>query len=245
MFKLIAPLAFVVALPSFAAFAHEPGSPAFNYAIREYLLENPEILGEMQAALQEKQLELAAQAQAEALANDADRIFDSEHNIVLGNPDGDVTIVEFFDYNCGYCARAMRDMQAVIESDPNVRFVLKEFPILGPSSSEAHVVSMAIARTAPDKYSEFHQDLLTGGSEANGETAMAIAERLGVDMVALEQAMVPSENEDAFNEAYELATALQISGTPSYVVGDQVMFGAQGPDALLEQVKAAREAATN
>ena len=245
MLKLTLPFALAALLLPHAASAHEPGSPAFDHAIRTYLLENPEILGEMQAALQEKQLELAAAAQAEALANDADRIFDSEHNIVLGNPDGDVTVVEFFDYNCGYCARAMRDMQAVIESDPNVRFVLKEFPILGPSSAEAHVVSMAVARTAPDKYPDFHQALLTGGSEANGDVAMSIAESLGIDMVTLENALVPSDNEEAFNEAYELATALQISGTPSYVVGDEVMFGAQGSQALLERVEAAREAATN
>ena len=230
------------ALPSNA---HEPGSDEFNQAIRDYLLANPQILGEMQAAFDAKQQELAEEAQAQALAENSDRIFRSPHDLVLGNPNGDVTIVEFYDYNCGFCARAMQDMQTVIEADANVRFVLKEFPILGPNSTDAHVVSMAVGRVAPEKYGEFHQRLLGLQESKNAEVAARVASELGIDLADLEAAMVDPAEDEAFAEAYSIARSLQISGTPAYVVGDSVVFGAQGANELLAQVKKAREKVSN
>ena len=226
------------------ALAHEPGTAEFNQAVRGFLLENPEILSEMQVVLEERQRVQMATQQADVLERETARIFESEHNIVLGNPEGDVTVVEFFDYNCGFCARAMRDMQAVIERDPNVRFVLKEFPILGPDSTDAHTVSLAVARIAPAKYPEFHQLLLGGDGPATLETAFATAEMVGIDRRELEAAIVPPSAEPAFTEAYELAHSLRISGTPSYVVGGEVVFGAQGAETLLRQVEAHRASLT-
>ena len=225
--------------------AQEPGSPEFDAAVRDYLLNNPEILLEMQEALQARQQEMALAQQQETLERDADRIYDSEHNIVLGNPDGDVTVVEFFDYNCAFCRRAVADMQAVIEQDPEVRFVLKEFPILGPASTEAHVVSMAVKDVAPETYGEFHTRLLEFEGQADRASAIAIATELGIDEAALEAGMAEGDSEAAFNESYEIANALQITGTPSYIVSGELMFGAYGADAILEAVARAREAAAS
>ena len=222
-----------------AAYAQETGE-AFGDKVRAYLLENPELLIEMQHALEVKQAEEAREAQALVLSEARDRIFENENDIVLGNPDGDVTIVEFFDYNCAFCRRAMDDMDAVIAADPDVRFVLKEFPILGPASLDAHVVSMAVAEVAPDKYDEFHRRLLNEVERADRDAAMLIANELGIDASALEGAMQGDAAAEAFGDAYELANALQITGTPSYVVGDEVMFGAVGADQLLQRIEALR-----
>ena len=221
---------------TFGVQAQEVGDEAFGERVREYLLANPELLIEMQQALETRQTEMARAAQAEALSADRDRIFASERDVVLGNPDGDVTIVEFFDYNCGFCRRAMDDMKAVIAADSNVRFVLKEFPILGPASLDAHVVSMAVAEVAPESYDTFHERLLGAGGRADGDSALALAVELGIEEEKLLAFAADSSAQDAFADTYELANALQITGTPSYVVGDEVLFGAQGADALLERV---------
>src|SRR5690606_27767669 len=116
---------------------------AVEKIIREYLVAEPEILLDVQAALERKANEQQRLAQGSVIADYAEGLFLADTDGVLGNPEGDVTMVEFFDYNCGYCKRALEDMEAMIDEDPQLRFVLKEFPILGPDSQRAHVVSMA------------------------------------------------------------------------------------------------------
>ena len=118
--------------------------------IKEYLVENPEILIDVQEALQKKQEEQQQAKAQSAITDNAKAIFSSPYDIALGNPKGDVTIVEFFDYNCGYCKRALSDMDEVLKEDQNVRFVLKELPILGPDSLAAHMVSAAVRDLAPE-----------------------------------------------------------------------------------------------
>jgi protein-disulfide isomerase len=116
--------------------------------IREHLLANPELVEEMQQALQIKREAESRQMAQSAINDNRDAIFRAPEDMVLGNPVGDITIVEFFDYNCGFCKRAMDDMMAILEVDENIRFVLKEFPILGPDSMNAHRVSMAFRKLA-------------------------------------------------------------------------------------------------
>ena len=118
-----------------------------------------------------------------------DKIYKSAHDGIVGNPNGKVTIVEFFDYNCGYCKRAIEDMQAMTAADPDLRFVLKEFPILGPDSQKASVVSMAFHNLMPEKYGEFHNQLLGGHGRAGEATAIKIAVSLGADEAKLREAM--------------------------------------------------------
>ena len=217
---------------------------AVETIIRDYLVANPDIMLEVQTALEERQDEERRLAQSQMIEGSGELIFNADYDGVVGNPDGDVTIVEFFDYNCGYCKRALADMQALVAEDKKLRFVMKEFPILGPDSQKAHVVSMAFRALAADRYAEFHQALMNFPGRANEASAMKIALSFGLDEAALREEMKNPDINAAFGETYELASALAITGTPSYVVGKEVIFGAQGRDALAEKIATARECQT-
>jgi protein-disulfide isomerase len=210
--------------------------------IRNYLLANPELLLEVQQALDAKQKEEQKVAQLSVITDNHDKIFRSPHDGIVGNPNGKVTIVEFFDYNCGFCKRAFEDMQALTAEDPELRFVLKEFPILGPDSQKASAVSMAFHKLMPEKYAEFHTQLLGGHGRASEAAAIKIAVSLGADEAKLREAMRDPSINDIVNETYDLANKLAISGTPSYVIGNEVVFGAQGKDVLSEKLAAAKAA---
>jgi len=207
--------------------------------VREYLLSNPEILLDVQQALEEKRDEQQRLAHKQVIEDDKSEIFNASYDGVVGNPDGKFTIVEFYDYNCGYCKRAQQDMQALTAENPDLRFVLKEFPILGPDSQKAHVVSMAFRTLMPEKYGEFHNQLLGGKGRADEAAAMKIALSLGADEAKLREEMKNPAIIEAFSRTYDLANKLSISGTPSYVVGDEVVFGALGKEALQEKIAAA------
>lgn len=213
---------------------------AIGKVVREYLLKNPEILIEVQTALQNKQEEQERVARSSALKNNEQQIFASADDAVLGNPQGDVTVVEFFDYNCGYCRRAVEDMQTLIKSDPNIRFVLKELPILGPDSVKAHVVAQAFKRLMPEKYGEFHVALLTSG-HADEDSAIAIAKSLGADEAKLRSGMEAPEIGKHFEEASLLAQSLAINGTPAYVIKDTIVPGALGHEALAQKIANVRK----
>ncbi len=207
--------------------------------VRDYLLSNPEILSDMQAELEDRQREEQRLALLDAIGNSSDAIFNAAYDGIVGNPQGSSTVVEFFDYNCGFCKRAYDDMAAMVAADSELRFVLKEFPILGPDSQKAHIVSMALRTLAPEKYGDFHRILLTSG-RATEEAAIAAATGLGVDEAALRAEMRNPAIADAFNETYQLAQKLAITGTPSYVIGQEVVFGALGKAVLKEKVELAR-----
>lgn len=204
--------------------------------LRDYLLQNPEIMIEVQTALEMKQREEQRLAQLDIISGASDQIFNSEYDGIVGNPDGKITVVEFFDYNCGFCKRALVDMEAMVSADPELRFVMKEFPILGEDSQEAHVVSMAFRALMPEKYGEFHQKLLGGAGKADGDSALQLALSLGAEEEALREEMTDPAITQAFGETFDLANRLSITGTPSYVVGDEVVFGALGKEVLEEKV---------
>jgi protein-disulfide isomerase len=230
-------------LPAPAAALDDAQKEEIGTFIREYLIANPEILFEVQDALQAKQ-ELAKNEQAKvAISSAHESIFESPNNVVLGNPQGNVTIVEFFDYNCSFCKRAMKDMEEIIASDPNIRFVLKEFPILGDDSVAAHRVSAALQRVAPEHYNAFHLELLGGRGRATEDRAIEIATDLGVDEAQLRKAMEDPAIAESFTETYRIADSLGISGTPSYVVGDEAVFGAVGIGPLSEKIANVRNCA--
>lgn len=235
--SLASPEPAVVAAPDMSGQDRE----AIETIVRNYLLDNPEIMLEVQAALENRQREQQRLAQSEAINGYTDAIFLSPTDGIIGNPEGSVTIVEFFDYNCGYCKRALDDMDAMLAADPDLRFVLKEFPILGPDSQKAHVVSMAFRSLHPDKYADFHRSLLGGSGRADEQKAMDIALELGADEAALREAMGNPEINEAFALTYDLANALSITGTPSYVIGDEVVFGALGEATLTAKVANVRE----
>ena len=208
--------------------------------VRDYLLKNPEILVEMQSVLEAKQKEEERIAQLDTIKGAKDVIFNAAHDGIVGNPQGKVTIVEFYDYNCGYCKRALEDMQSLVAADPDLRFVLKEFPILGPDSQKAHVVSQAFLKLMPEKFGEFHVRLIGGQGRAGEATAIKIAVELGADEAKLREAMKDPAITEVFSQTYDLANKLHITGTPSYVVGNEVVFGALGADVLTQKIADAK-----
>jgi len=208
--------------------------------VRNYLVENPELLIDMQQALEEKQAEQQRLANLDVIKNASNDIFNAEYDGYVGNPDGKTTIVEFYDYNCGYCKRAQQDMLALTSADSDLRFVLKEFPILGPDSTKAHIVSMAFRKMMPDKYADFHNQLIGGSGRATEDAAIRIATSLGADEAALREEMKNPAIGEAFEKTYELANKLQITGTPSYVVGNEVVFGALGQEVLAQKIAEVR-----
>lgn len=209
----------------------------FGDFIKQYLIENPEIMLDVQNALQKKQ-EAARLVKANAtISENKAAIFDSKYDMALGNPKGDVTIVEFFDYNCSYCRRALSDMQTILKKDPNIRFVLKEFPILGPESVAAHKVSAAFRRLAPEKYSQFHIALLGSDGRANEASAIEVAQSLGVSEKEIRAEMAKDPTDASVQETYSLAQSLGITGTPSYVIGNELVQGAVGYEDLETKVK--------
>jgi protein-disulfide isomerase len=204
--------------------------------VKSYLIEHPEVLIEVQHALEKKQDD-ARMAQAKvAVDQNHDAIFNSSSDFSLGNPKGKVTIVEFFDYNCGYCKRAIPDMDAIIKNNPDVRFVLKEFPILGEDSVAAHRVAYAFHQIAPAKYGQFHRELLGGEERATEGRALEVAASLGVSEEQIAAEMQKASNEASVKQAYALAHKLGITGTPSYILGDEAIFGAVGADTLNQKV---------
>lgn len=208
--------------------------------VREYLLAHPEVLAEVQQALEKKQAEERIAQARVAVKENADAIFNGASDIALGNPQGKTTVVEFFDYNCGYCKRAVSDMDAIIKANPDVRFVLKEFPILGQDSVDAHKVSYAVKLIAPQKYGDFHRALMTG-EHADEARAIEVAKSLGVTEEAIRAKIAEAPQDDSVRDAYQLASKLGITGTPSYVLGDEAVFGAVGESELSQKIASVRQ----
>jgi len=209
---------------------------------KEYILQHPEVIQEALAELQKREQAAEAEQHQAAVKENAATIFSSPRQVVLGNPQGDVTMVEFFDYNCGYCKRALSDMVALLKSDPKLKVVLKEFPILGDGSTEAATVAIAVRMQdeGGKKYLEFHQKLLGGRGQADRAHALAAAREVGVDMARLERDMASPEVKATIDENLRLGQTIGIGGTPTYVVGKELIVGAIGFDGLKEKINAAR-----
>ena len=210
--------------------------------VHEYLVQHPEVLQEAMDALEKKQAADEAVKHEAAVKENSSAIFNSPRQVNAGNPKGDVTFVEFFDYNCGYCKRAMADMFDMIKTDPNLKVVLKEFPVLGPGSVEAARVAVAVRMQDKDgkKYLEFHQKLLGGRGQADKARALAVAKEIGLDMAKLEKDIASPEVKATIEENFRLAESMGMNGTPSYVIGKQVVIGAVGVDNLKEKIGIAR-----
>ena len=210
--------------------------------VRDYLVAHPEVLQEAMAELEKRQTAAEAEKHKSAVKDNAKNLFSSPRQVVLGNPDGNVTFVEFFDYNCGYCKRAMNDMLTLLKDDPKLQVVLKEFPVLGPGSVEAAQVAVAVRMQdkTGKKYLDFHQRLLGGRGQADKAHALAAAKDAGFNMTQLEKDLASPEVKESLQESFKLAEALGLNGTPSYVIGNEVVIGAVGLPALQEKINTAR-----
>lgn len=213
--------------------------------VREYLLANPDVLEEVSVELSKRQALAEAAKQSSAVKKHSEALFNSPRGVIVGNRQGDVNFVEFFDYNCGYCKRAMADMMDLMKADPKVRVVLKEFPVLGQGSVEAAQVGVAVRMQDPSgkKYLDFHQKLLSSRGQIDKTKAVAAAREAGADMARLEKDMVSPEVKATLEENFRMAEDIGLNGTPSYVIGEQVVVGAVGLEQLKEKIAAARHSA--
>lgn len=215
---------------------------AVEAIVKSYILEHPEIIEQAQTILEKRHQDEAEAAQKTALATVGPALFNSPNQVVLGNPKGDVTLVEFFDYNCGYCKQALPDMINLLASDKNLRVVLKEFPILTAGSVEAARIAIAVNHIAPERYLEFHQKLLGGRGQANKQRALDVVAEMGLDKAKIE---AESQNQaivmPSLQETSALATKLGLNGTPSYVIGQTIIPGAVGMDRLKDKITELRQ----
>lgn len=238
--KAVTALLLAALLPLAAPARAADTDAEFGAKVRAYLLAHPEVIEEAVDALQQKkELERVAFQRA-AIQQSKAELYDSPANVVLGNPKGDVTIVEFFDYNCGYCKRAFPDMLALMAANPNLRFILKEFPVLGDGSQAAAEVAAALNRIQPMRYQDFHKRLITVRGEVNKAKALEVAAAVGVDAASIEAELKKPDVARSIAATRALADGLGITGTPSYVVADDVVPGAIGADRLQQRITAAR-----
>ena len=241
-----AALSCLIGLGGSTALRAAPLDPAQKEAvekvIHDYLLKNPEIIQEAIAELEKRQADAQKTAQSAALKESSAALLRSTHGTEVGNRAGDVTLVEFFDYNCGYCKRALSDMQTLTKADPKLRIVLKDFPVLGPESLEASKIALAVRQQiGGDNVFEFHAKLLGSRGRVNGERALAVAKEMGLDLARLKTDSEGMEVKTALAENAELGEKLQINGTPAFVIGDEIIPGAVGVDPLRAAIASVRQ----
>jgi protein-disulfide isomerase len=196
----------------------------FEQRVREYLLQNPEVIMEALQILQERQRAAEAEGVKRTIAERSDEILNDPAAPVGGNPDGDVTLVEFFDYNCHYCRRVAPTVVELEQADRDLRLVYKEFPILGPGSQFA--ARAALASQQQGKHAAFHNALMQANQQVTEETVMDIARAIGLDTKRLEQDMQAPAIQDAIARNLQLANTLGITGTPSFIIGERMVPGA-------------------
>ena len=156
-------------------------------------------------------------------------MFNSPFNAVAGNPDGKITLVEFFDYNCGYCKRALGDLNNLMKTEPDLRVVLTDFPVLGPESVEAARVAAAVRKQISGaKFFDFHQKLLSSRGHVGKDQALAVARDMGLDMARVQKDMNDASVHEELAQNIQVGDALGLNGTPSYVIGDEAMVSGRG-----------------
>lgn len=212
---------------------------AFRAEVRAYLLENPEVLVEAIEILEARQATSQANTDAALVAANYDALVRDTHSWVGGNPEGDITIVEFLDYRCGFCRRAFPEVEELVSSDGNIRIILKEFPILGPQSDLASRFAIATKMIAgDDAYKQAHDALITFRGNISEPALVSVANDLGLDAEAIMAEMNSEDVTGIINDNRALAQAMQITGTPTFVVGGQMLRGflpLEGMRAIVEE----------
>jgi len=209
--------------------------------IRDYILKNPEIIIEALQILEERREVEQNELQKQLIARNEDVLLTSEHQTVFGNPNGDVTLIEFFDYNCGFCRESLSHVERLVKEDPNLRVILKEFPVLGQGSQDAARVAIAASKIDPVKYLQLHMKLLSAREQADQKLALKIAENVGYDMEKIREYMAKPAIEEAISEVYGIANDLGLTGTPTFIIGTEILPGAVGHDVLREKLDSMRK----
>ncbi len=217
-----------------------PEQRTLEQTIHEYLLDHPDVVLEVLEILRARKTATAAERTRASLAAHRDELVNDPASPVGGNPDGDVTLVEFFDYHCAYCKRVLGAMKAVLEEDPGLRVVFKEFPILGPDSFVAARAALASRKQDPAKYLEFHIALMSTRGRLTQPRILEIARDVGFDTERLVADMAAPEFAATIERNLALARALDINGTPTFVIGDRLIPGAVDLDTLRKLIAEAR-----
>jgi protein-disulfide isomerase len=236
-----------LALPATrAALADEPAmteaqKAAFEKLVHDYIMKNPTVILESVRAHQEAEAEAEKVAQKQRLAEMHSKIMNEKMSPVGGNPAGDVTIVEFFDYRCGYCKSVHDTVMDTVKNDGKVRLVYKEFPILGPDSVVAAHAALGVFFTMKDKYFAFSDALMRAKGGLNEDRVMQIAESIGLDPKAVKKSMSDPRIEKELSQNMALAASLNIRGTPAFIVNKTLVPGAVDKETLLDLIKEARK----
>jgi len=218
----------------------ESDREALRIEIRAYLLEHPEVLAEAIQVLEQRRAADRDAQDAALIAANSDALFGGDHNWVGGNPDGDVTLVEFSDYRCGYCKRAHPEIKELVERDGNIRLLVKEFPILGPDSVAAAKMAQAALEIDADRFAALHDELMSFQGQLSEAAAYQIAGTVGYVVDALKERAASPEIEQRIGANYALARTLGLEGTPSFVVGNQILRGYLPLDGMTDVIALAR-----
>jgi protein-disulfide isomerase len=215
---------------------------ALEAIVKEVLLKNPEIIQEALVELERRQQQAQVDAQKQVLVTERAAIFDAPKNAIAGNPQGDVTLVEFFDYNCGFCKRSLVDLQELIKGDPKLKVVLKDFPVLGADSVEASRVAIAVKNQLKgEKYWNFHVALMSVRGRVNGAKALEVAKEQGANLDQVRKDMESAETRAAIEETVVLGDRLGLTGTPAFIIADEIVFGAVGVEQIKTRIDAVRK----
>jgi protein-disulfide isomerase len=243
-------LGLIAGLASLPAFAEDqPLAPKMSDVdrkelreeIRAYLLENPEVLIEAMDVLQAREEKAATLRDVQMVSSLNDVIFHNSNDWVGGNPDGDITLVEFMDYRCGYCRQAYAEVEELIKSDGKIRFVVKEFPILGEASLISSQFAISVLQLhGNEAYDKVHDALMTLRGEPSPETLTRLASDLGLEPQPILDRMNSAEVMQVIKDNHELATQMEITGTPAFVLKDTVMRGYAPLDVMRDFVSDAR-----
>lgn len=239
--RLAALLLLAFPLAAFPAAAQEDAPPdqaEFENRVRAYLLAHPEVIVEALQELDRRQQAATEAQRQQTIAERREELTGSRADPVAGNPDGAVTVVEFFDYRCPYCKAIAKDVIATLQAEGDVRIVFKEFPILGPDSEFAARAALAADRQG--KYLPFHQALMEHKGQLDEEIVHGIADEVGLDLERLRKDMAAPEIAEAISRNIALANALAIGGTPAFIVGDMLVPGAIDMKTLRDLVAKAR-----
>ena len=223
--------------PSQAADFSPEQTTAIQHIMKDYLMAHPEVLRDAITELDNREKQAEADSRKKALADLGGPIYSAPDGFVIGNPTGKVTLVEFFDYNCGYCKRALGDLDRLMKDNKDLRVILRDFPILSPNSVDAAIIAAAAhEQFTGDKFWDYHRKLLGQRGLVGKEQALAVAKDMGADMDRLAKDAADPRLRAAIQGSDNMAKSLAINGTPSYVVGDDVLVGAVGFDDINAKV---------
>ena len=226
--------------PTNAQAFSEPQKKEIETLIGDYLRARPEVILDSIRVMQEREQATQLQRQRDGLVSRRGEIENDPASPVVGNPQGDITVVEFFDYRCGYCKAVLPTVLRLLKDDPKIRYVMKDLPILSPESRIAAKLTLAVWKSEPKRYFDLHSRLMEARGDLTENRIYDIAKAVGVDVVRAKREMNTAEIEEMLMANMNLAQALGISGTPGFVIGNHLVPGAIDYDALKELVSQVR-----